>query len=31
MIIPGAYHVYLAVKAFYLYEGYSYEDIPDFD
>jgi hypothetical protein len=31
MFIPGAYHVRIAYYAFKGYEGYSYDDIPEFD
>lgn len=31
MFIPGAYHVRIAWYAYKGYEGYSYEDIPEFD
>lgn len=31
MFIPGAYHVRIAYYAYKGYEGYSFEDIPDFD
>ncbi|XP_070210375.1 transmembrane protein 230-like [Littorina saxatilis] len=31
MFIPGAYHVRLAYYAFKGYQGFSYEDIPEFD
>ncbi|KAL3865006.1 hypothetical protein ACJMK2_006642 [Sinanodonta woodiana] len=31
MFIPGAYHVRIAYYAFKGYDGYSYDDIPEFD
>lgn len=31
MFIPGAYHVWIAYLAYMGSNGYSYEDIPDFD
>ena len=31
MFIPGAYHVRIAFYAFKEYDGYSYDDIPEFD
>ncbi|XP_014780029.1 transmembrane protein 230 isoform X2 [Octopus bimaculoides] len=31
MFIPGSYHVMIAYYAYKGYEGYSFEDIPDFD
>lgn len=31
MFIPGAYHVRLASYAYKGYDGYSYDDIPEFD
>ncbi|XP_063433585.1 transmembrane protein 230-like [Mytilus galloprovincialis] len=31
MFIPGAYHVRLACYAYKGYDGYSYDDIPEFD
>jgi len=31
MFIPGAYHVRIAYYAFKGYQGYSFDDIPDFD
>ncbi|XP_067656815.1 transmembrane protein 230-like [Haliotis asinina] len=31
MFIPGAYHVRLAYYAYKGYDGYSYEDIPEFE
>ncbi|XP_065556369.1 transmembrane protein 230-like [Artemia franciscana] len=31
MFIPGAYHVYIACKAYKGCPGYSFEDIPQFD
>ncbi|ESO82838.1 hypothetical protein LOTGIDRAFT_177673 [Lottia gigantea] len=31
MFIPGAYHVRIAYYAYKDYDGYSYEDIPEFD
>lgn len=31
MFIPGAYHVRIAYYAYKGYQGYSYEDIPEFD
>lgn len=31
MFIPGAYHVRIAYYAFKGYQGYSYEDIPEFE
>ena len=29
--LPGSYHTYLAWAAYKQYEGYSYDDIPNFD
>ncbi|KAJ8317475.1 hypothetical protein KUTeg_005379 [Tegillarca granosa] len=31
MFVPGAYHVRIAYYAYKKYEGYSYDDIPEFD
>ncbi|KAK6186269.1 hypothetical protein SNE40_008339 [Patella caerulea] len=31
MFIPGIYHVRIAYYAYKEYDGYSYEDIPEFD
>lgn len=31
MFIPGAYHVRIAFLAFRGYEGFSFEDIPEFN
>ena len=31
MFIPGAYHVRIAYYAYKGYDGYSYDDIPEFD
>lgn len=31
MLVPGLYHVYLAMNAYFGFPGYSYEDIPTFD
>ncbi|XP_071828655.1 transmembrane protein 230-like [Apostichopus japonicus] len=31
LFLPGFYHVRIAVYAYSGYEGYSYEDIPDYD
>ncbi|KAH9492477.1 hypothetical protein Btru_029197 [Bulinus truncatus] len=31
MFIPGAYHVRIAYYAYKGYDGYSYEDIPEFE
>ncbi|ESN98237.1 hypothetical protein HELRODRAFT_84739 [Helobdella robusta] len=31
MFIPGSYHVYIAYKAWKGAEGYSFDDIPEFD
>lgn len=31
MFIPGAYHVRIAYYAYKGYQGFSYEDIPEFD
>ncbi|KAI8789702.1 transmembrane protein 230 [Biomphalaria glabrata] len=31
MFIPGVYHVRIAYYAYKGYDGYSYEDIPEFD
>lgn len=31
MFIPGAYHVRIAYYAYKGYEGYSFDDIPEFD
>ncbi|GFN78099.1 transmembrane protein 230-like [Plakobranchus ocellatus] len=31
MFIPGAYHIRIAYYAYKGYEGFTYEDIPEFD
>ncbi|GAB1603932.1 transmembrane protein 230-like isoform X1 [Argonauta hians] len=31
MFIPGSYHVMIAYYAYKGYDGYSFDDIPDFD
>ena len=31
MFIPGSYHVHLAYYAWKGYDGYNFEDIPEFD
>jgi len=31
MFIPGAYHIRIAYYAYTGEQGYSFEDIPDFD
>ncbi|CAG2116595.1 unnamed protein product, partial [Medioppia subpectinata] len=31
MFIPGFYHIRIAYYAYYRYDGYNFEDIPDFD
>lgn len=31
LFVPGFYHVRLAIYAYSGYEGYSYDDIPDYD